>query len=156
MAIPDGAGHKQLVSATERSLREAIRENKTLRSRVEELERGPVSPDLASLDEHIETPATCLDKFLAERQRFGMDLTWREIFWDIAPYLQAHPNEDVVLSSFLQTLRKKAGRVDTFRYSEFTIDDQAFRTIGIQLKAHGLVDIAYTQTTTGGMALIWT
>jgi hypothetical protein len=36
-----------------------------------------------------------------------------------------------------------------------SINDQLYQTVKVQLMALGLVEIPYTQTTTGGMALFW-
>ena len=147
-------GYKQ---SSQHALKEAIRENKALQARVAELERAPVFPDLAGLDEQFEIPGTYWDRSRrSEQVAWKLRLTCREIFGYIAPYLAAHPNEDSVRHSFLETLMRKAGLDGKVSFGDTKIDEQAFKTIGIQLKALGLVDINYTETTTGGMALFWT
>jgi hypothetical protein len=35
------------------------------------------------------------------------------------------------------------------------MDDQLFRTVGLQLQALGLVTLQYSQTISGGMGLFW-
>ena len=63
------------------------------------------------------------------------------------------PTDEYVKSILLSAGSAKSGASrdgDSFR-----LDDQIFRTVGVQLQALGLVDLEYTQTTTGGMGLFW-
>jgi len=45
------------------------------------------------------------------------------------------------------------GGATKVQYQSF--DDQDFQTVGVQLRALGLVKIEYSETTTGGMGLFW-
>lgn len=137
-------------------LRDLDNENRALRASVADLERGPVFSDLAGLDEQIIIPASHWDGAAKQYQSWSLKLTWREIFEIISPYLLAHPNEELVNHYFLHTLLKKAAYEGKAYVSNAKIDEQVFKTISIQLKALGLVDIAYAETTTRGMALFWT
>jgi hypothetical protein len=134
----------------------AAAENRVLRGRIADLERAPLFPDLASLDEQIEISVSYRLRRISQAATEMIKLTWREVFGYIAPYLVAHPNELSVKHSLLEVLKTRIRSHDAIYSSEFKIDEQAFKTIGIQLKALGLVDIAYTQTTKGDMALFWT
>jgi len=82
---------------------------------------------------------------------FDCEITWRELFSLISPYLVSHPNETSVKLRLTEALMEKRG----IQGSSASINDQEFKTVGIQLKAYGLVNISYLQTTKGGMALFW-
>jgi hypothetical protein len=78
-------------------------------------------------------------------------MKWLEIFVAISPYLVKHPHEEIVksiISEYIASKYKLPG------YSH-DIADQVFQTISLQLKAHGLVNINYSKSSTGGMALFW-
>lgn len=79
-------------------------------------------------------------------------LTWGDIFAIIAPYLLGHPNDTSVMLTLKKDILKRKGQ----DCCESNINDQDFQTIKIQLKALGLVQLSYTKTTQGGMALFWT
>lgn len=69
-----------------------------------------------------------------------------------------HPTEDVVKQAFNETYFAQWERVATIslkRVQNHGVDDQLFRTIGVQLQALGLVKIEYSKTIAGGMALFW-
>jgi hypothetical protein len=78
-------------------------------------------------------------------------LSWRKLFGLIAPYLIEHPSDSHIKSTIAAAIADDAKIGGTGR----RINDQEFKTISIQLKALGLVNIAYVRTTTGGMGLFW-
>ncbi|MDF7802109.1 DUF4062 domain-containing protein [Pontiellaceae bacterium B1224] len=82
---------------------------------------------------------------------FECELSWREIFALLSPYLVEHPNDGSVKLQLTKILFEKSGE----RGSSPRIDDQEFKTVTIQLKAYGLVSTKYSKTTKGGMALFW-
>lgn len=79
------------------------------------------------------------------------DITWREIFSLISPYLVEHPSDGCVKLKLEENLKEREGLNG---YSHY-INDQEFKTITIQLKAYGLVATRYSKTTKGDMALFW-
>ncbi|WEW98423.1 DUF4062 domain-containing protein [Pseudomonas nitroreducens] len=87
------------------------------------------------------------------RYDFECNLSWREMFSLIAPYLIENPNDTLVKIKLAECLKERAK--NNSEGSSFTINDQEFKTISIQLQAYGLVKTQYSQTTTGGMALFW-
>lgn len=84
---------------------------------------------------------------------FECEITWREIFALISPYLITHPNDATVKSQLARVLKERKTGSD--KGGSIDINDQEFKTITLQFKAYGLVNISYMQTTKGGMALFW-
>jgi Domain of unknown function (DUF4062) len=81
-----------------------------------------------------------------------IDATWREMFSAIAPFLIETPAENTVN-------RKLAGAIFSKEKNRHgtttTINEQQFKTIGIQLTAYGLVEIKFQKSTSGTMYLYW-
>jgi len=69
----------------------------------------------------------------------------------LAPYLIDHPTDKIVKQTLANVIADDAAVGGTSR----TLNDQQFKTITIQLKALGLVNVNYSETTQGGMALFW-
>ncbi len=78
-------------------------------------------------------------------------LTWGDLFALIAPYLLENPNDTVIKKVLEKSVFEKTGKSSEL----IDINDQVYQTIKVQLVALGLVDIRYTQTVQGGMALFW-
>jgi hypothetical protein len=87
------------------------------------------------------------------KHAFEQELSWRELFAIISPYLRERPNEGSVKLKLAELLKIKSTGKDT-GYST-TIDDQEFNTLALQLAAYGLIETRYTKTTKGEMALFW-
>jgi len=108
--------------------------------------------DLAGLDESVMAFGQYWRREGYNRwQRWDVDVTWRQIFGYIGPYLVKNPNEEFVKYVLTQALFKKSGAEG----SSESLDDQFFQTVGVQLQAVGLVRLQYSKTTTGGMTLFW-
>jgi uncharacterized protein DUF4062 len=123
-----------------------VQEVRTLRT-----ETRPKVSDLAGLDESLELSGTRWSASSKQRFPWTARMTWRQMFAAISPYLIQHPNaakvKDVLeVAAF--ALSDKTG-------TSPTLDDQVFQTVSVQLRALGLVNIQYLQTTDGGMGLFW-
>ncbi len=90
---------------------------------------------------------------MTRTQSFVATVSWREIFALVAPYLVVHPSDSKVKSLLANNL-KEAATENTNGFG-VEIRDQEFRTITLQLRAYGLVQVTYTKTVSGGMALFW-
>lgn len=91
--------------------------------------------------------------YSTRRYDFECNISWREMFAMIAPYLVEHPNDTAVELQLARLLKEVATGNDDG--SLIRINDQEFKTVSIQFQAYGLVRTTYTQTTKGGMALFW-
>lgn len=89
--------------------------------------------------------------YSTSKYSFESTITWREIFALISPYLVEHPSDGGVKLRLAKSLIEREGKSG----SSISINDQEFKTITIQLKAYGLINTSYSQTTKGGMALFW-
>jgi hypothetical protein len=114
----------------------------------------PALGDLAGLDEEIKLRGMYWNAYYKAYRGWGVTTTWRKIYTYISPYLVKHPPDGAVKEVLLSALFAQA-QVDG-ELRQASLDDQDFQTVGVQLKALGLVNIEYTQTTAGGMGLFWT
>jgi len=82
---------------------------------------------------------------------FSVDISWKELFSLISPYLIEHPSDTAV--------KKKMGRFllekEIKSFYDSCIDEQDFQTIRIQFTAYGLVSVTYSPTTKNTMAVFW-
>jgi len=106
-------------------------------------------PDLAGLDEKVVLQGEYFNQGV--RRDWRATATWRELFASIGPYLVKHPHEDTVKGVIKDVLFSRSGSHGT----SATLDDQDFQTVGVQLKALGLVDLRYLKNVGGGMGLYW-
>lgn len=85
------------------------------------------------------------------RRDWSSTVSWREIFAYISPYLVKHPHDSTVKDELTSSLAQRERR-DGYAHR---IEDQEFQTIGLQLKALGLVKQQYLRATDGKMYLFW-
>lgn len=134
-------------------LNEVRKANEALRKEARKLAARPTIEQLAGLDEGIILNGTY--KYWNGRsydeRGWKHATTWQQIFGLISPYLVEHPF-DARVSEILTNAVFPDDRNLT---SEIMLDDQLFRTIGVQLSALGLVTISYSKTTAGSMGLFW-
>lgn len=133
------------------------KENNELRKAINELQ--PTMPnfveDLADFDSELtikgQTTVGGGYRSPSYQKAWETNITWRKLFSLVAPYLLDHPSDTSVKSTLAKVIADDAN-VDGYSRS---VDDQQFKTITIQLKALGLVEVKYSKTTKGGMALFW-
>lgn len=89
--------------------------------------------------------------FEPSKYTWESDISWREIFSLISPYLVEHPSDGRVKLKLEKSLKER----ESLNGYSHDINDQEFKTITIQLKAYGLVATRYSKTTKGDMALFW-
>ncbi|PLX60243.1 DUF4062 domain-containing protein [Sedimenticola selenatireducens] len=128
------------------------KQNTKLSIAISELSAEPQQEvsNLAGMDELFEVHGRYNKEGYGMRD-WEVKATWREIFGLISPYLVKHPNEEYVKSILASALFKKSiyyGRSEN-------LNDQDFQTVSVQLKALGLVNMNYSKTVQGGMALFW-
>ncbi|HJV89245.1 MAG TPA: DUF4062 domain-containing protein [Holophagaceae bacterium] len=110
----------------------------------------PSLENLASLDESIQLSGSYWRDGRAGIS-WSATMTWRQIFAAICPYLLQQPNSHRVKDILEAAAFEFSGRTG----KSPILDDQVFQTVSLQLRALGLVEIKYLQTTAGGMALFW-
>ncbi len=130
------------------------KENKLVKARIAEIEQRPSGKveGLADLDNKF----TIRGRYSSQRGggNWQSTLTWREIFAYVAPYLLKFPNDEYVKLVLANALKDRERSISSIGYSH-QINDQDFQTVTLQLKALGLINTKYSQTTKGGMALFW-
>ena len=139
---------------------EVLTEINELRKRNAELQKlladvapQPALEGLAGLDEPVKTFGLYHNSYFRRNQRWETDSTWRKLFGYLSPYLVKRPHEDTVRRILATALfAESTSRHDG---SGPDLDDQLFQTIGVQLKALGLVTVEYSESTTGTWGLFW-
>jgi hypothetical protein len=132
-------------------LNELRKENSQLKANLAEVQQ-PASYKVEGLAGLDETFTVAGHGFTDHgMKKWSAQLTWREIFSIISPYLTQHPSQGYVK----EVLKEAVLQRNHFGTRTNTLDDQDFQTITIQLKALGLISTRYTSTTKGDMAMFW-
>jgi Domain of unknown function (DUF4062) len=114
--------------------------------------RSPVLQNLAGLDAQFTLSGTYDTRFNGQDYQWSSQLTFGQMFALIAPYLIEHPSDGLVKKKLGEAILGLQGK----KIHSSTIDDQPFQTFKVQLQALGLIDLSYTGTVKGSMALFWT
>lgn len=143
---------------------DALQDMARLQKEVEELRkykaevessRQSLYQEIASLDEKYILTGTSSYWSRAYQydvsEKFSIEESWRDIFAALAPHLLENPN-DFRAKSYVESWIK---RVKLSTSSTVLLDEEVFNTIKIQFIALGLVEVKYSQTTKGEMALFW-
>jgi hypothetical protein len=145
---------------------EVYKELSELRKENQELRDGNISDDnlqsisaeeLADLDDEIKVSGT--HRYWNDYEKrdrnssWEKSISWNQIFSLLSPYLLDRPSDSGIKDTLSQAIYKAT--TEPIKKGSAKIDDQDFQTIKIQLKALGLIDLKYTKTTNGGMALFW-
>lgn len=111
--------------------------------------------NLASFDD--------VHEFFGTNSRYGkygtitdtwkINISWKELFSTIAPFLLSYPNDEAIKSTIATELFKLCHNYT--KSGTPRIDEQVFQTIKIHLASLKLISVKYTKTTNGGMALFW-
>lgn len=114
-----------------------------------QLDSTPIFDNLADLNQKI----TIQGKY---NGRYGsssweIEITWKDIFYIISPYLLENPFDEIVKKKLSRELFNKSGIVGTFP----SINSEIYETIKIQFKLLKLVEVVYSNATNGKMGLFW-
>jgi len=134
-------------------INELRKENESLRVQISNIDTKPkvMFDNLANFSETTKLVGTYKQIQGGRDRPWEVEISWGEIFGAISPYLLQNPSDTYVKNKISD---------DTFATLQMAnysadIDDQDFQTIKMQLMALGLVDVQYSQTTKGNMALFW-
>ncbi|MFP2832810.1 DUF4062 domain-containing protein [Citrobacter portucalensis] len=106
--------------------------------------------NLADFDDDFEF--NCLSVFPQTGQRsWPVTMKWKDIFHTISPYLTQYYAESNVSSTIAETAKQVARKGGT----SAKVSSQDLKTIGVQLRAYGLIKIEYLKTTNGRMNTFW-
>jgi hypothetical protein len=120
-------------------INELRKQNTELQSKLARLQPAPAIEGLAGLDEEFIVSGKQLSGRLS--YDWKVNTTWRKIFPAISPYLVEVP--------------PVKNRLESALGGDVTIDDQVFKTIGLQLKALRLVNIDYQSAMVGLGTVYW-
>jgi hypothetical protein len=107
--------------------------------------------NIAGLDEVFQMSGSYKTRYDGQFYHWDSKLTFGKMFALIAPHLIEHPSDELVQIHLQRAILNHQGK----QHSESKLDNQSFQTFKIQLQALGLIDLRYTQTVKGGMALFW-
>lgn len=132
-------------------LNELRKENSDLKIELSNYQQSPTYTveGLAGLDESYLIKGSYFTDF--GQKDWSVNMTWREIFTIISPYLVRIPNQDYVKEILKSTIIKR----NNLSNRTNNLDDQCFQTISIQLKALDLIKTKYAKTIKGGMDMFW-
>jgi len=132
-------------------INELRKRNDAMKAKIDEFSLRPkvLVEDLAGMDEVLEARGTRF--FSGSRYPWKTRATWTQIFGLVAPYLARFPNDPSVKKVLAEALFELSGMGG----QSPDLDDQLFKTISVQLKALGLINIEYIKTTSGGMGWFW-
>ena len=143
---------------------EVLNEVNELRKRNDELSQyvaqleSQIAPspieNIAELDDEITVFGEYNESLMPEWKRWEHKLSWRKLFSLIAPFLLENPNDELVRKKLKNSFLEKIDR-NLPHALQSEINEQIYQTVKIQLMALKLVDIRYSQSTTGNMALFW-
>lgn len=108
-------------------------------------------PNIADLDVEFKLTGTYKGRYDGPDIDWNSILTFGQMFALVAPRLIEHPNDGLVQIELAKAILALQGKKP---YST-KIEDQPFQTFKLQLQALGLIELRYTGTTKGGMALFW-
>ncbi|HDR8859344.1 TPA: DUF4062 domain-containing protein [Burkholderia territorii] len=117
-------------------------------------EKNRQNDGLAGLDEKYSLTINFKEIGRATSQRSTVELSWRDIFGIISPFLETIPNDSRVNSTLGKGALVRRGYVHSNLHST-RVDEQQFRTVALQLQTLGLVVTKYTKATDGSYALFW-
>lgn len=129
------------------------KENADLRSAlaVATSERREEYSGLATLDEIFPISISYRMSYGAQESSRTWNLTFGSYFSAVAPHLMKHPSDEHVET----TLKKFLLELSGIKPYISTLRNDDFQTFKLQMKALGLVELKYTKTTKGNMALFW-
>lgn len=134
-------------------LRKENEELKKYKEKENEVKQNNLTPslELANFDDIFTVHGEYKINYQSVQKDFAIDISWREIFSLISPYLIEYPSDSAVKSKLGKYILQK----EIQSFYECKIDEQDFQTIRIQLSAYGLVSVTYSQTTKNTMAVFW-
>lgn len=142
-------------------INELRKRNEKLESELSKLRRSQPAeiPDLASIDEKIKifgeysvsrgTPGTY--SYTSSTSDWELEITWKELFSLIAPYLAHYVGDESVKKQIGDVLFATLEKGSPSVY----LNDQVFQTIKIQLQALNLVKVERLSTIGGGVGVFW-
>ncbi len=111
------------------------------------------SDDIAGLDEKIRVHGT-IAVIGGYNEAWKCEITWEQLFDSIAPFLLEIPADETV-QKFLSSICYSATGNSLSSNEVAFINLQDFQTIKIQFMALKLINVTYSKTNKGGMALFW-
>lgn len=134
-------------------INELRKKNAELQASVSSMAPSPtlIVPNVAGLDVKYRLSGTYKMRYDGQSFEWASELTFGQMFALIGPHLIEHPSDSLVQIELGKAILALQGKKT---YST-TLEDQPFQTFKLQLQALGLIDLRYTSTTKGGMALFW-
>lgn len=129
-------------------INEVRKENNLLKTQIQKYKKEtiPSTDNLANIDDSIKIEGRYYSSAHKTYYSWNVDITWKEIFSLISPFILNLPNESYIKSIMGHEISNR---------SSGSINDQDFQTIKIQLLSLKLIDVQYLKTVQGGMGWFW-
>jgi len=114
---------------------------------------SPPVANLAELDEKIRLFGTCRvgsDRYRRDEE-WSVEVTWRELFALLAPFLMDSLNESAVQTRIANDIFEKSSQSG----DSPKLNIQVFQTVKVQLLALRLIEARYSKTVQGGVGTFW-
>lgn len=136
-----------------REINELRKKNEALETTLKKFESSAADLgfEAAGLDTSFVVNGSYYSAASRTRRSWKSELSWREMFYYISPYLTKSIIEQKVSETLRIALLKKEGKPNT----KSILDDQDFQTISVQLKVLGVVDIQVKVATDGKRYKFW-
>jgi hypothetical protein len=132
------------------------KENDLLKGRLADLERqgAPESLNLAGMDEPFVFNVVWQGAGDHEDSHQLLSASWSDIFASIGPSLVEYPSDDkanrIIASAMYRRLNAAKSAPSGVKIVLYD-----FETVRLQLAALGVIQLKYSESTSGGMALFW-
>ena len=131
--------------------------NNELKSKLDGLlisQQVPPIDNIADLDETFNFTGTFRTSgSYSYTKNWNIDITWREVFSMLSPYIDQNMNQSLIFKKLEDFLFGKFG--ESASYGSVKLNEQDFKTMMIQFKALGLIDVSYSKMVGGGMGWFW-
>lgn len=104
------------------------------------------------LNENVSIRGDCVGR-REPKKSWTVDVTWRQLFGELSPYLMQVPHEDVVRRYIAKFLGQRAACSPNAL--SFDLTERDWHTITIKFRFSGLVKIAPSETTDGSVGVFW-
>jgi hypothetical protein len=134
-------------------LNDLRKENLILKEKIQEdtsSDEPIIEEELAGLNDKYIFKGSYSDRHYATH-KWEIEMTWKELFYLLSPFLMKNPSDDKVNSYLALQLMKKLDKSGSFPKME----EEIYQTLKIHLETIKLIQVTYNKSTNGGMNLFW-
>ncbi|WP_369048194.1 DUF4062 domain-containing protein [Tenacibaculum sp. UWU-22] len=134
-------------------LNDLRKENSILKEKIQEetsRDKPITEEELAGLNDKYIFKGSYSDRHYVF-QNWKIEITWKELFYILSPFLMKTPSDDKVNKYLALQLIKKLNLSGTFPIME----EEVYQTLKIHLEVMNLIQVTHNKSINGGIALFW-